>query len=675
MPDNPLLNFPTLPRFADIAPAHVGEAVDVVLAAGADADAQVAGETSPPNWENTILPLETADENISRVWNQVEHMHAVMSSPDWRAAHRDNLPKVAAFYAARGQNAGVYRRWKTLADSAAFAGLSAARQKIVADGLRDFELSGIALPAAPRAQFRQNSERLAALGAKFEENLLAATNDFAIDVDAKDEKLLGDMPADLRAAAKQTAEAAGGSGFRFTLQSPSFSAFMQYATARKKREQLHRAYYARASEFGGAALDNSPLVKEILSLRQEQAEMLGFPSYAALALQTRMAPSVAAGVDFLRDLVRRARPHAEREVAELRRFAVKKLGIMELSAWDVAYVAEQLRRRTFDFSAAELRPYLREDKILDGLFACVQKLFGVSAIPAAAPVWRDDVRYVELVGADGEVVGGLYLDLYARDTKRGGAWMADALSRCSRAGKLQKPVAHIACNFAKPADGAALLDWDEVVTLFHECGHALHHILTEMSDYSASGISGVEWDAVELPSQWLENFVWDWRVLQPMTAHAENGEPMPRPLFDKVRAARLFLSGMRLVRQLEFALFDFSLHNGENKTAAETLAEVRRETALLPMAADNRFYCGFSHIFAGGYAAGYYSYLWAEVLAADIFAQFASSGDILDGELGGRFRREILAVGGGRPAMESFVAMRGREPAIEPLLAHYGLAG
>ena len=700
--DNPFLAWTTHPRYADITPATVAAAVDAVLAS-AETTVQAITAAAKLSWEAIAQPLEEMSEAIGRVWNQVEHMHGVCSSEDWQVAYRDNQAKVVAFWTALGQNAAVYKKLQALAASPAFAREGAARQKIVRDSLRDFRLSGVALPPAQQKTFRQNSARLAELSSRFEENLLAATNAFSLTI--ADESLLGEMPADLKTIAQRNAAQAGDAGYRFSLHMPSYAAFMQYVTDSALREKMYRAYQTRASDCAAAAdanddqsggdealtaRDNTPLIAEMVQLRQQQAALLGFGNYATLALQTRMAKTPADVHDFLRDLTRLAKPHAQEELSALQRFAQGTLGIPTLHAWDIAYASDARRREQFAYSDSDLRPYLQTQKIIAGLFACVEKLFGVRMRRSKAPVWEYDVQYLEIVDDAEQVIGGLYLDLYSRTTKRGGAWMADCLSRCTHTAtdgggaQLQKPLAHIVCNFAKPAAGVpALLNWDEAVTLFHECGHALHHLLTEVNEYSLSGISGVEWDAVELPSQLLENFIWEWSVLEPMTAHAETGEPMPKELFAKVAAARHFQSGMWLVRQLEFAQFDWQLHSttGDDAgaDAAATLAAVREATALLPLPDYYRFYCGFAHIFAGGYAAGYYSYLWAEVLAADIFEMFRShnDGDMSQQEnwqtRGMQFRREVLAVGGSRPAMDSFVAMRGRAPNIRPLLAHHNL--
>ena len=664
MKDNALLNFEGAPRFADIRPQQADAAVDAILAdldAAADAAARAA-----PNWEAMWAPLSAAEEAAERVWNQIEHMHSVSDTPPWRKAHQRNLPKIAAAHARLGQHQGMRDNLMKLAKTS----MPPLRRKIVQDALRDFELSGAGLPPAKKNQFRKNSERLAALSARFEENLLDATADRSQAIAVADEGALGGMPADLKNAAR-----AKKGGWSFSLTPPSYIALMRYSPARHLRETMYYRHSTRASEFGPARRDNSPLIKEILQLRARQAKLLGFSSYAELALQTRMAKSPKQVADFLRTLATKALPAARREMQEMRDFAAAELEIKDLQPWDMLFVAEHLRRRRFDFDAAELRPYLKLDKALDGLFGCVKKLFGVRLRPAAADKWRDDVQYYEVQNGDGKKLGGLYLDLFARDNKRGGAWMAEALSRCRRRGRLQLPLAHVACNFTPPSGGgAALLNWEEAQTLFHEFGHALHHVLTEVEEYAASGLSGVEWDAVELPSQFMENFLWDWRILRPMTAHAETGKPMPKRLFNKALSARRFQSGLGLIRQLDFALFDLELHRNKPADFMKVLSAVRRETAVMEMPKWNRFPCGFSHIFAGGYAAGYYSYLWAEALSADAFAMFEESGDILSPHLGAKFRREILAAGGSRAAAESFAALRGRAPDSAPLLKHYGLA-
>lgn len=679
---NPLLDFSALPDFSAVRPEHAAAAVDAVLARARAGVAVVAGDDAPAEWDNTFAPLQEAEEAVERVWSQVEHLRAVESEP-WRGVHRDNLEKISAFHAELGQNAGLCARFRRLAESPAGAALPAHRRKALADALRDFELSGVNLPEGKREQFRRNVSRGAALAAQFEERLLDAINDFQLDVAADEESQLGEMPADLKAQARAAAEKAGVGGFRFTLRGPSYAGFMAHAADRGRRETMHRARMTCASEFGPAGRDNTPVIAEMLRLRREQARLLGRDNYAECALESRMAETPARALEFVRDFAVRARPRAAEEFAELRDFAAAELNIAELRPWDLAHASEQLRRRKFDFAEADLRPYLREDKVVAGLFDFAEAVFGVRAEAAtmwnneAVKLWNDAAKFFVLKNArDGRDLGGVFMDLPARESKRGGAWMAAALARVRRRdGRLQLPAAHMNCNFSRAADGRpALLGWDETVTLFHEFGHALHHLLTERDDYAVSGLNGVEWDAVEWPSQLMENFIWDYDILSPLTAHEKSGAPMPRALFDKALAARKFQGGMALCRQLEFALFDLLLHSADSPPFyLDALAAARAETRVAPVFAEDRYPCGFSHIFAGGYAAGYYSYLWAEALAADSFALFEERGPARRGETGMAFRREALAVGGGRPAMESFRAFRGREPELGPLLTQYGL--
>ena len=674
MPANPLLDFADLPDFSAVQPAHAEGAVDAVLSRAQENINAIARDSSPPQWENTFAPLQDVDESVDRVWSQVEHLHNV-DNEKWRQAHRDNLGKISAFSAELGQNAELCARLRLLAESPAEKKLPPHRKKALADALRDFELSGVNLPEKKRAQFRANVNRLAELSAKFEENLLDSINDFHMDV--ADESRLGEMPDDLKAMARAAAEKNKVAGFRFTLHGPSYAGFITYSPDRELREKIHRAKSACASELGPAKRDNTPVMAEVLKLRLEQAKLLGRESYAQCALESRMAETPARVLEFIRDFAARARPRAEEEFAELRDFAASELDMQELQPWDVAYASEKLRRRKFDFAESDLRPYLREDKVVAGLFAFAESVFGVRAEAAEARLWAPEAKFFVLKNAaDGAQVGRVFMDLPARETKRGGAWMAAALGRVRRCnGEFQLPAAHMNCNFSRQTGGRpALLGWDEAVTLFHEFGHALHHLLTERDDYAVSGINGVEWDAVEWPSQLMENFIWDYQILAPLTAHEKTGEPMPEALFKKALAARKFQAGMFLCRQLEFALFDMFLHSADPPPPyLQALAAARAETRVAPTFAEDRFPCGFSHIFAGGYAAGYYSYLWAEALAADSFALFAEGGAARFGEAGMKFRREALAVGGGRPAMESFRAFRGRAPQPGPLLAQYGL--
>ena len=666
---NPLLDFTGLPRFAELKPAHVASAVDALLA---EARAAVArAEQAPPVWDAFVAPLEDANERIGRAWGQVAHLHAVLDSPELRAAYNANLPKVTQYWTELGQNLALFGKYRALRDSAQFAALSPARRRIVDNALRDFRLGGAELPADQKARYAQIQDELAQLSAKFSENLLDATNAYAVVIE--DEKRLAGIPPDALQAARQES-----GGWKFTLHMPSYLPVMQYAEDRALREEMYRAGATRAAEFGDPALDNTPLIARILPLRRETARLLGYPSYAEVSLVPKMADSPGQVLGFLEDLARRARPHAERDLAELRAFARDELRLAGLEAWDLAYASEKLRQKRYAFSDQEVKQYFPEDAVLAGLFRLVETLYGVRIAPASAPVWHEDVRFFDLRDAQGALVGQFYTDLYARDTKRGGAWMDDARGRRRRGDAIQTPVAYLNCNFPRPVGGKpALFTHDDVITLFHEFGHGLHHLLTRVEDLGVSGISGVEWDAVELPSQFMENFCWEWEVLRHMTRHVDSGEPLPRALYDRMLAAKNFQSGLAMLRQVEFAVFDMRLHwdfdPASRRSALELLQEVRAKVAVLVPPEWNRFPNSFAHIFAGGYAAGYYSYKWAEVLSADAYAAFEEARSVTDPQTGARFRDEVLAVGGSRPAAESFRAFRGREPNVEALLRHNGM--
>ena len=605
-----------------------------------------------------------------------------MDSPPLREAYNANLPKISQYWTELGQNLRLFAKYRELKDSPAFAQLGDARRRVVENALRDFLLSGAELDAAKKPRFAAIQEELAKLGAKFSENLLDATKAWSIVIE--DEARLAGIPADALQAAKEAAEKDGsGTGWKFTLHMPSYFPVMQYADDRALRETLYRASATRASEFGKQDWDNTPIIGRILELRREAARMLGYASHAEVSLVPKMAQSPAQVLEFLRDLARRARPFAEKDMAELRAFAREELGIAELQSWDVAYASEKLRAKRYAFSDQELKQYFPEDTALAGLFRVVESIFGLSIAESKAPSWHEDVRFWEARDKGGTLVGQFYTDLYARDTKRGGAWMDDAIGRRRKATGIQTPVAYLNCNFSRPVGGKpALFSHDEVITLFHESGHGLHHLLTRVEDLAVSGINGVEWDAVELPSQFMENFCWEWEVLTGMTRHVDSSEPLPRALFDKMIAAKNFQSGLATLRQVEFAMFDMRLHAEFDPAAAggpgvqALLDEVRREVAVMVPPAWNRFPNSFSHIFGGGYAAGYYSYKWAEVLSADAYSAFEEMRDsrgILDAGTGQRFRDEILAVGGSRPAADSFRAFRGREPRVDALLKHNGM--
>ncbi|MCG9065655.1 M3 family metallopeptidase [Laribacter hongkongensis] len=672
MTDNPLIDYPNLPPFALIRPEHVAPAVESTIADARVVVEQLLADPATPDWEHFVEPLNAATERIGRVWGPVSHLNSVVNTPELREAYNSNLPKISAFFTELGQNLALFEKYKALVASPAYAQLSAPQQKVLQNELRDFRLSGAELPDSDKPRFTEIQLQLADLDARFEQNLLDATDAFAYYAS---EAEIDGVPADVKAMYCAAAEADGKDGYKITLQFPFYYPLMQYGTHRPLRETLYRAYVTRASEFGEEKWNNAPLIRDILKLRAEEAAMLGFANYAELSLAPKMADTPAEVTTFLRDLAVRARPFAEKDRAELEAFAKAELGMSELAAWDLAFVSEKLRVARYAFSEQDVKPYFPEPRVLAGLFGVVKTLYGIDVVETSAETWHPDVRFFE-IRQDGSKLGEFYLDLYARAQKRGGAWMDDARGRRSRAGDTVTPVAYLTCNFSAPVGGKpALFSHDEVTTLFHEFGHGLHHLLTRIDVPGVSGISGVEWDAVELPSQFMENFCWEWDVLQGMTAHVDTGEPLPRALFDKMLAARNFQSGMMTVRQIEFSLFDMLLHSEFSPEADDweaLLAEVRREVAVNLPPAYNRFVNSFSHIFAGGYAAGYYSYKWAEVLSADAYAAFEEQGGA-NPDTGRRFWNEILAVGGSRPAMESFKAFRGREPELEPLLRHNGM--
>jgi oligopeptidase A len=681
---NPLLDTTDLPRFADIRPEHVGPALDELLQAADTALARVTADDFPAEYEALSAVLDVATERLGRAWGAVTHLNGVADTPELRAAYTANLPRVTDFHTRLGADERLYAKYKAVMASPAAAGLRAARRQALSNALRDFVLSGAELEGAAKQRFAELQERQAALGQTFSEHVLDATDGFAHYASTAD--LLG-VPEDVQQSTRAAAEAEGRDGHKLTLHFPVYFPVMQYAENRVLRETLYRAHVTRASEFGPPERDNGPVMRELLALRQEEARLLGHASYAEVSLVPKMAESPQQVLDFLRDLARRARPHAERDLAELREFARTDLGLPELEAWDMAYASEKLKEARYAFSDQAVKQYFTEPKVLDGLFRIIETLFEVSIHPDSAPVWHPSVRFFRIERA-GRVIGQFYLDPYARPGKRPGAWMDDVRSRWARpdapAGTLQTPVAHLVCNFAAPlvVDGQsrpALLTHDDVTTLFHEFGHGLHHMLTQVDEIGVAGISGVEWDAVELPSQFMENFCWEWEVVRRLTAHVDTGEALPRALFDKMLAAKNFQSGLQTLRQVEFALLDMRLHAepGSEADIQGMVDAVRQEVSVLTPPAFNRFQHGFSHIFAGGYAAGYYSYKWAEVLSADAWSMFEEAADggasVLDVDTGRRYREAVLEAGGSRPAMESFKAFRGREPRIDALLRHQGM--
>ena len=677
--NNPLLDFSGLPRFDAIRPAHVSPAVDALLT---ECRATVANVTAPATaaaWESVVEPLDDAMERLARAWGCVSHLNAVMDAPDLREQYNANLPKLTSFWTELAQNETLYARYKELAAGADFSSWSAARRKVIGNELRDFRLGGAELPAHKKVRLKQVRERAAQISTRFAENVLDATNAFTLFID--DPRKLAGMPEDALQLLHEAAEEDGRSGYLITLHSPSYTPVLQYADDRALRATIHRASHTRASDLGKPEWDNSNLMLELLRLRREAANLLGYKSYAELSLEPKMASSPDEVLVFLRDLARRSRPYAERDMAELRDFAAREPGLSALDAWDLPYASEKLRQRRYAFSEQELKQYFPEDRVLAGLFKVIETLFSVVVRPDSGPVWIPDARLYRIESLGGDLLGQFYLDLYAREHKQGGAWQDDARNRRRTAHGVSTPISFLTCNFSRPVGGRpALFTHDEVLTLFHEFGHGLHHLLTRVDEVGVAGIRGVEWDAVELPSQFMENFAWEWQVLRLMTGHIDTGEPLPRALFDKMIAARNFQSGLWMVRQLEFALFDMLVHHELDPAAADAadiaslIKLVRHEVAVVPQPDYVRPAHAFTHIFSGGYAAGYYSYKWAEVLSSDCYAAFEESGQALDAQIGHRFLDSILAVGGSRPAMESFVEFRGRRPQIDALLRHSGMA-
>ena len=673
--ENPLLQFDRLTPFDRVRAEHVTPAVDALLAAAREAVATVTDAKTAASWASVVEPLDEATDRLARAWSAVTHVNAVADTPEWRAEFNHNLPRITAFWTELAQNETLYARFKALAGHAEFAGWPAARRKLVDNELRDFRLGGAELPAARKTRFKAVRERQSQISTRFAENVLDATNAFALYID--DRAALGGVHDDALQMFSDAAAADGRAGYKITLQYPSYAAIVDYADDRALRERLYRAFVTRASEFGNPEWNNGSLMVELLSLRQEHARLLGYPSYADVSLVSKMAAAPVEVLHFLHDLGARARPHAERDLHEVQQFAAQHLDIPDLAPWDFTYASEKLREARYSYSGQALKLYFTEPRVLSGLFKVIETLFGVFIREEPAPTWHPDVRFYRIDAPRGELVGQFYLDLYARERKQSGAWQDDARSRRGRRSGLATPVSYLTCNFSPPVGARpATFRHDEVLTLFHEFGHGLHHMLTQVDEPAVAGIRGVEWDAVELPSQFMENFAWEWEVLQLLTAHVESGETLPRSMYDRMIAARNFQSGYYTMRQLEFALFDMRLHAEavpeDTNVLLRLLDEVRREVSVLIPPEYNRFPHAFSHIFAGGYAAGYYSYKWAEVLSADAFSAFEQEG-VLNPAVGHRFRDEILAVGGSRPAMQSFIAFRGRKPTIDALLRQHGM--
>ncbi|EKO3707850.1 oligopeptidase A [Vibrio metschnikovii] len=676
---NPLLTFTDLPPFSAIKPEHVKPAVEQVIEACRTKINQVLEGNTQPSWASVIAPIEEVDDRLSRVWSPVSHMNSVVNSDELRDAYESCLPLLSEYSTWVGQHKGLFEAYKALKASPEFATLTRAQQKTIDDGLRDFELSGIGLPAAEQKRYGEISKRMSELGSKFSNNVLDATMGWSKQI--SDVEQLAGMPESALAAAKAAAEAKGLEGYLLTLEMPSYLPVMTYCDNQALRQELYEAYVTRASDRGPNAgqWDNSEIIAEKLKLRHEIARMLGFNSYSEKSLATKMAETPDQVLGFLNDLAAKAKPQGEREVEALRQFAEQEYGVSELQLWDVAYYSEKQKQHLFNISDEELRPYFPETTVVKGLFEVLHRVFGMSVKErAGVDTWHPSVRFFDIFDSNHTLRGSFYLDLYAREHKRGGAWMDDCRGRrVTQNGELQTPVAYLTCNFNRPiGDKPALFTHDEVVTLFHEFGHGIHHMLTQVDIGSVSGINGVPWDAVELPSQFLENWCWEEEALTFISGHYQTGEPLPKAMLDKMLAAKNFQSAMFILRQLEFGLFDFTLHTTYDPEVGpkvlETLAEVKKKISVLPSLEWNRFSHSFSHIFAGGYSAGYYSYLWAEVLSADAFSRFEEEG-IFNTQTGQSFLENILEMGGSEEPMELFKRFRGREPQIDAMLRHAGI--
>ncbi|ALU44180.1 oligopeptidase A [Pseudoalteromonas rubra] len=675
---NPLIGMEGLPPFSQIKPEHVVEALKQAIAHCRDTIDTVL-KNDAYSWENLVLPLEEADDKLSRMWSPVSHMHSVVNNDALRQAYDACLPLISEYSTYVGQHQGLYGAYKSLKDSDTFAALSTAQQKTINNALRDFQLSGIALAPEQQQRYGEISARLSELAAKFGNNVMDATQAWTKHV--TDEAELSGLPESALALAAHTAQSKELEGWLFTLDIPSYLPVMTYADNRSLREDMYRAFVTRASDQGPNAkeFDNSEIMREELALRYELAQLLGFDSYADKSLATKMAQSPEQVFAFLNDLALHAKPQAEKELAELKAFAEKEHGATELAAWDYGYYGEKLKQAKYAISDELLRPYFPADTVLKGLFETVNRLFGIKVTEVQDfDTYHPDVRFFAIHDAQDTLRGHFYLDLYAREHKRGGAWMDDCMGRKVRAsGELQTPVAYLVCNFNKAVgDKPALFTHYEVTTLFHEFGHGIHHMLTQVDAAPVAGINGVAWDAVELPSQFLENWCYEEEALAFISGHHETGEPLPKALLDKLLAAKNFQSAMQMLRQLEFSLFDFHIHSDFDADKPcqiqQTLNAVREKTAVVKAPEFNRFQHSFSHIFAGGYSAGYYSYKWAEVLSADAFSRFEEEG-IFNRQTGADFMLHILEKGGSEEPMALFTRFRGREPSVDALLRHSGI--
>ncbi|CUZ72154.1 Oligopeptidase A [Serratia marcescens] len=678
---NPLLTPFSLPPFSAIRPEDIVPAVQSALADCRAAVERVVAQSGPFTWDNLCQPLAESDDRLSRIWSPIGHLNSVKNSPELRAAYEQALPLLSEYGTWVGQHEGLYQAYRSLKEGAAFEALSVPQRKAVDNALRDFELSGIGLSADKQQRYGEIVARLSELGSTYSNNVLDATMGWSKLI--TDEAELSGLPESALAQAQAMAQAKEQDGWLLTLDMPSYLPVLTYADNRALREEMYRAFATRASDQGPNAgkWDNSEVMAETLALRHELAQLLGFDTYADKSLATKMAESPEQVIGFLSDLAKRARPQAEQELAQLRAFAKQHYGVDELEAWDITYYGEKQKQHLFSISDEQLRPYFPEQRVVEGLFEVVKRIYGITAKERKdVETWHPDVRFFDLFAADGELRGSFYLDLYARENKRGGAWMDDCVGSLRKAdGTLQKPVAYLTCNFNRPlGDQPALFTHNEVTTLFHEFGHGLHHMLTQIDTAGVSGINGVPWDAVELPSQFMENWCWEPEALAFISGHYQSGEPLPKVMLDKLLAAKNYQAALFILRQLEFGLFDFRMHfeysPEKGAQILPTLAEVKKMVAVVPSPSWGRFPHAFSHIFAGGYAAGYYSYLWAEVLSADAYSRFEEEG-IFNAETGKSFLDNILSRGGSEEPMALFKRFRGREPQLDAMLRHYGIKG
>ncbi len=670
---NPLLNRDTLPSFSKIKHDHITSAVDTIITENKQAINQIELNSADPSWENFVVPLEIIDEKLSRVWSQIGHLNSVVNSEELRKEYNKNLGKISLYYSELAQNLKIFTGFKNLTLKKNYSKLSVIQKKIVNDELVGFKLGGIDLSTKKQNTFKEIKSTLSKLSAKFEENLLDSVNAFNLHITSKD--ILSGLPTNILKSAQLKANENKKKGWLFTLDFPTYIPLMQYADNRQLRQDMYYAYATKASELSNKKLDNTSHINEILQLKLQLANILGFEDYASMSLTTKMAKSSDQIIQFLNNLARKAKPFATKDMHDLEEIGAR-YNINKIEAWDIAYLSEKIKIEKFNFSDLDIKNYFPKPKVLNGLFNLVRRLYGITITRAKTDVWHKDVEFYEIHNQRHKLIGQFYLDLYARKNKRGGAWMDEAISKFNFNGFESIPAAYLTCNFSSPSRGRpAYFTHDEVITLFHEFGHGLHHLLTDITHYSVAGIKSVEWDAVELPSQFMENFCWEWSVIKDMTEHIDTKKTMPKILFNKMIEAKNFQSGLQTLRQVEFALFDITLHSSYKPASGKFLAhleKIRASIAIVKPPNWNRFPHSFSHIFAGGYAAGYYSYKWAEVLSADAYSLFEETG-IFSKKIGNKFKNEILGRGGSRPAIKSFEAFRGRKPKIDALLKHSGL--